>query len=175
VDDDSVDAHVRAAREQWPQIDPDVEAIVIRLDRADRYIAKAATLSLGRVGLTHQEFKILKNLHAGPRAHGWLCRELLVSSGVMTNRLDKLEDAGLLQRKPDPTDRRGVLLQITESGRARLDEYIDLGARRERELLDRLSHAEKQQLNGLLAKLLDGLEAELGPAPRKRAVAGEAA
>lgn len=166
--DDGVLTKVQAARAQWPQIDPEVEAIVMRIDRAGRYIDKAAGVSLARVGLTHQEFKILKLLHSGPLAHGALCRELLVSSGVMTNRLDKLEQAGLLVRKPDPTDRRGVLLELTASGRERLDQYIDLGARRERELLETLSRDEMGELNLLLAKLLAGLESELGPPPRHR-------
>jgi MarR family len=102
--EDSVEAHVESSVAQWPQIDPEVEAIVIRLNRADRYLVKAATVSLDRVGLAYEEFKVLILLHDGPRSHGSLCRELLVSSGVMTNRLDKLERAELLLRKPDPSD-----------------------------------------------------------------------
>jgi DNA-binding MarR family transcriptional regulator len=164
--EDSVEAHVESSVAQWPQIDPEVEAIVIRLNRADRYLVKAATVSLDRVGLAYEEFKVLILLHDGPRSHGSLCRELLVSSGVMTNRLDKLERAELLLRKPDPGDRRGVLLELTPGGRERLDAYIDLGAKRERELLDVLSPGEKQALNKLLRKLIGGLQSELGPAPR---------
>ncbi len=164
--EDSVDAHVASSVQEWPQIDPEVEAIVNRLHRADRYLMKAAAVSLDRVGLVYEEFKVLMLLHDGPRSHGWLCRELLVSSGVMTNRLDKLERAELLLRKPDPGDRRGVLLELTQAGRERLDEYIDLGAKRERELLEVLSPSEKQALNELLRKLIGGLQAELGPAPR---------
>jgi DNA-binding MarR family transcriptional regulator len=164
--EDSVEAHVESSVAQWPQIDPEVEAIVNRLNRADRYLIKAAAVSLDRVGLTYEEFKVLILLHDGPRSHGSLCRELLVSSGVMTNRLDKLERVDLLRRKPDPGDRRGVLLELTQAGRERLDEYIDLGAKRERELLEVLTSSEKQALNELLRKLIGGLQSELGPAPR---------
>lgn len=170
---DSVEAHVESSVAQWPQIDPEVEAIVIRLHRADRYLVKAATVSLDRVGLAYEEFKVLILLHDGPRSHGSLCRELLVSSGVMTNRLDKLERAGLLLRKPDPSDRRGVLLELTQDGRERLDAYIDLGAKRERELLEVLSPSEKQALNELLRKLVGRLQSELGPAPRTLRAATE--
>ncbi|MGI8716021.1 MAG: MarR family winged helix-turn-helix transcriptional regulator [Solirubrobacteraceae bacterium] len=166
--DATVEEQVQAARDQWPQIDPEVEAVVMRLDRADRYILKAATVSLARAGLGYQEFKILKLLLGGPRSHGSLCRELLVSSGVMTNRLDKLEDAELLERMSDPHDRRGVLLEITGDGRERLDAYIDLGAKREQELFEVLDEDEMQQLNALLAKLLGAWRSELGPAPRRR-------
>jgi DNA-binding MarR family transcriptional regulator len=172
--EDSVEAHVESAVAYWPQIDPEVESIVIRLNRADRYLIKAATVSLDRVGLTYEEFKVLILLHDGPRSHGSLCRELLVSSGVMTNRLDKLERAELLLRKPDPGDRRGVLLELTQGGRQRLDEYIDLGAKRERELLEVLSPSEKHALNELLRKLIGGLQSELGPAPRTLRAATEA-
>lgn len=164
--EDSVDAQVASSVAKWPEIDPEVEAIVNRLNRADRYLMRAVAVSLDRVGLVYEEFKVLMRLHDGPRSHGWLCRELLVSSGVMTNRLDKLERAQLLLRKPDPSDRRGVLLELTQAGRERLDEYIDLGAKRERELLEVLSPSEKQALNDLLRKLIGGLQSELGPAPR---------
>jgi DNA-binding MarR family transcriptional regulator len=172
--EDSVEAHVASSVAQWPQIDPEVEAIVMRLNRADRYLIKAAAVGLDRVGLTHEEFKVLILLHDGPRSQGSLCRELLVSSGVMTNRLDKLERAELLRRMPDPSDRRGVLLELTQDGRGRLDEYIDLGAKRERELLEALSPSEKQALNQLLRKLIGALQSELGPAPRTLQTATEA-
>jgi DNA-binding MarR family transcriptional regulator len=131
-------------------------------------------VSLDRVGLAYEEFKVLILLQDGPRSHGSLCRELLVSSGVMTNRLDKLERAELLLRKPDPSDRRGILLELTQGGRERLDEYIDLGAKRERELLEALTPSEKQALNELLRKLIGSLQSELGPAPRTFRAATEA-
>jgi DNA-binding MarR family transcriptional regulator len=164
--DDDLDEHVRHALAHWPQIDPDVEGIVTRIDKVDRYIHRAATTSLGHVGLTHQEFKVLIALHAEPRSHGALCRDLLVSTGAMTNRLDKLERSGLLTRMRDPHDRRGVLLELTAHGRAKLDEYIALEAKREVQLLTVLDPAEKQQLNHLLRKLMRSLRSELGsPTP----------
>jgi DNA-binding MarR family transcriptional regulator len=100
-------------------------------------------------------------LHSGPQTHGALCRTLRVSTGAMTNRLDKLEREALVSRSKDPKDRRGVLLAITDDGRSRLDAYIDRGAHRERELLDGLTATDKRQLNTVLAKLLDSLQAEL--------------
>jgi DNA-binding MarR family transcriptional regulator len=76
----------------------------------------------------------------------------------MTNRLDKLEQGGLVKRTRDPKDRRGVLLELTEAGRARLEDYVDAGSTRERELLAGLTKAEKRQLNRLLSRLLVSLE-----------------
>ncbi len=163
--DDDLDEHVRRALANWPQIDPEVEGIVTRIDKVDRYIHRAATTSLGHVGLTHQEFKVLIALHSEPRSHGALCRDLLVSTGAMTNRLDKLERAGLLTRMRDPSDRRGVLLELTARGREKLDEYVDLEARREVQLLTVLDPDEKRQLNHLLRKLMRSLRSELGSPP----------
>jgi DNA-binding MarR family transcriptional regulator len=102
--------------------------------------------------------KVIVALSREARSHGWLCRDLDVSTGAMTNRLDKLEDRGLIQRAADPDDRRGVLLELTEAGRERLEEYIDAGAGREIELLSGLSLAEKRELNALLSKLLLSLQ-----------------
>lgn len=165
---DRVDAHVRSAVSHWPEIDAQVEGIVVRISNAERLMNKAAAASLAQVGLTHEEFKVLIALHDGARSHGALCRELVISTGAMTNRLDKLEASRLVTREPDPTDRRGVLLQLTDQGRARLDKYIELGARRERELLSVLDIDEKKQLNELLGKLVVSLRSELGAPPKWR-------
>lgn len=157
-----LDSHVRLALATWPQIDPAVEAIVTRIGKAWRLLDAEMHVSLAHVGLTKEEFKVLCELNTGPRTHGALCRDLEVSTGAMTNRLDKLESRGIVSRAPDPSDRRGVLLSITDQGRATLEAYVDRGAHRERELLGGLSAADKRQLNALLTKLLDSLEAELG-------------
>ena len=79
----------------------------------------------------------------------------------MTNRLDKLERTGLIERAPDPVDRRGVLLSLTAAGHAKLDDYIELGAARERTLLSRLRPSDKRRLNQLLNTLLESLHADL--------------
>jgi DNA-binding MarR family transcriptional regulator len=75
----------------------------------------------------------------------------------MTNRLDKLEGMGLVRREPDPADRRGIIAVLTEQGRSVLDRYIDVQARREQQLLRRLTEADKRTLNDLLRKLLTSL------------------
>ena len=162
---DSIVEHVHWAVSTWPQIDPEVEGIVSRVDKIDRYLKNAFRASLGQAGLTKEEWKVILALSRGVRSHGWLCRDLDVSTGAMTNRLDKLEDRGLIKRAPDPDDRRGVLLELTDGGRERLEEYIDAGASREIELLSGLSLAEKRELNALLSKLLLSLQ-QREPDPR---------
>jgi DNA-binding MarR family transcriptional regulator len=172
---DEVDGHVASACAKWPEIDPQVEGIVVRIGRIDRLIDKTAMANLARFELTREEFKVLISLHNGPRTHGSLSRELMVSTGAMTNRLDKMERTGLVARMPDPADRRGVLLELTDEGRQRLNDSIALGGTRERELLEALDEDEKHELNRLLRKLLAALQSELGPAPKRRTSAAQLA
>jgi DNA-binding MarR family transcriptional regulator len=160
--DADLDAQLRLALATWPQIDPDVEGIVTRIARAARYLDNAAQARLRRLGLTKEEFKVVCSLHAGTRSHGSLCRELRVSTGAMTNRLDKLERSGLVTRSRDPNDRRGILLELTPAGHEKLDQYIDTGATRERQLLASLSKSDKRQLNRLLQGLLTSLQLQIG-------------
>jgi DNA-binding MarR family transcriptional regulator len=161
VDSGDIDAAVQLALATWPQIEPDVEQIVIRISRAAELLDRAARTNLARVGLTKEEFKVLCRLHSGTRSHGALCSALQVTTGAMTNRLDKLERAGLITRSPDPSDRRGVLVNLSADGKRKLDEYVDLGAAREATLLSGLSVAERRQMTRLLTKLLRSLSADL--------------
>jgi DNA-binding MarR family transcriptional regulator len=156
----SLHPHVRLALATWPQIDPAVEAIVNQIHDVDKLIGAEMRESLSQVSLTVEEFKVLMALQPGPRTHGSLCRQLEVSTGAMTNRLDKLEREELVSRAPDPRDRRGVLLALTKPGRERLDAYVDRGAVRERKLMGGLTATDKRRLNDLLATLLESLRAE---------------
>jgi DNA-binding MarR family transcriptional regulator len=167
---DPVTEHVRWAVATWPQVDPEVEGIVVRVEKIHRHFQDAFRASLGDAGLTKEEWKVLMALHDSVRSHGWLCQELGVSTGAMTNRLDKLEGRDLIRRAPDPRDRRGVLLQLTETGESQLKDYIDAGARRERELVDDLTVTERQELNRLMSKLLASLQTKNAgkTSPRKQ-------
>jgi DNA-binding MarR family transcriptional regulator len=159
--DVDLEAHLRLALATWPQIDPEVEGIVTRIAKAAVHFDNAAQATLQRVGLTKEEFKVLCALGPNTRSHGALCTELHVSTGAMTNRLDKLERVGFLSRSRDSEDRRGILLKLTPAGRAKLDQYIDTGAIHERQLLAALSKSDKQQLNRLLERLLKSLRSEV--------------
>jgi len=157
---DDCDDHIAWAINEWPDIDPDVEAIVSRVSTVDRIVDRAAVDTLESLGLAHGDLKVLLRLSRGRMAHGEIARRLLVSTGTMTNRLDKLEKSGLVERHSDPNDRRGVLVELTNEGRATLDRYIAIQAKRERQMLSGMSRADMQQLSGLLRKLVSTLEAE---------------
>jgi DNA-binding MarR family transcriptional regulator len=89
-----------------------------------------------------------------------LYKELVLTSGAMTNRLDVLERAGLVERLPDPDDRRGTLIELTVKGKVLLDRAIEAHLQGEAEMVTRLSKAERKSLAGLLKKVL--LEMESG-------------
>jgi DNA-binding MarR family transcriptional regulator len=163
---DDCDEHIAWALREWTQIEPDVEAIVTRIGKANRYIERAAVDTLESLDLAQGELKVLLRLSRGRRSHGEIARDLLVSTGTMTNRLDKLEAAGFVSRHADPADRRGVIVELTASGRQVLDRYIGVQAAREQRLLSAMSAEDKRQLNRLLRKLLASVEAGSGVVKR---------
>ncbi len=85
-------------------------------------------------------------------------RATLLSSGGMTKRLDRLADAGLVERRPDPSDRRGTRVRLTEAGRERIDRALEAHLANEERLLVPLTAAERERLDGLLRKMLLDLE-----------------
>ncbi len=112
-------------------------------------------------GLQHGEFDVLSTLRRSGAPYmlspTQLCDAAMISSGGMTNRIDRLERAGLVERKPDPTDRRGKLVVLTEQGKRVIDETIGLHVANEVRLLVGLTSAEQEMLDILLKKLMDGL------------------
>ncbi|MFY9719469.1 MAG: MarR family transcriptional regulator, partial [Candidatus Cybelea sp.] len=86
-----------------------------------------------------------------------LYREMMLTSGAMTNRIDRLEAAGLVARRPDPDDRRGTLVRLTPKGKALIDAATSKHVANEERLLSALTVREQQQLTELLRKLLVGL------------------
>jgi DNA-binding MarR family transcriptional regulator len=85
----------------------------------------------------------------------------------MTNRLDRLEAAGLVRRVPDPDDRRGVLVEPTEAGHAAWEKAVHTQADRERLIASVLSDSEKKELHSLLRKLMSAFPDEVREAVRR--------
>ncbi|HEV3212040.1 MAG TPA: MarR family transcriptional regulator [Acidimicrobiales bacterium] len=158
--EDDYDEHSRWAAAKWPEVEEVVESIVSRIDMAQRHFERASVATRDQVGLAHGELKVLLRLTRGVRSQGEMAKNLLVSTGTMTNQLDKLEGAGLVVRHPDPADRRGKVVEMTAKGRDVLDTYVNVQARRERELVGGLNTKEKSELNVLLRKLLASLHDE---------------
>jgi DNA-binding MarR family transcriptional regulator len=87
----------------------------------------------------------------------------MLSSGGITKRLDSMERAGLLERKPDPTDRRGTIVKLTRRGRALVDRAFEEHVANEEQLLEALTQNQRKTLDALLRTLLEHLEQAESP------------
>jgi DNA-binding MarR family transcriptional regulator len=112
-------------------------------------------------GLQPGEFDVLATLRRSGEPYmlspTHLYETVMISSGGMTNRLDCLERAGLVERRPDPNARRGKLIALTDAGKRVIDETIDRHVANEERILSVLTPAEQKKLNALIRKLIAGL------------------
>jgi|SRR5581483_7692412 DNA-binding MarR family transcriptional regulator len=138
-----------------PNLDYEVEGIVDRINSLRNRFRHALEETLKEHGLTWGEWKVLGSLILGEcDSPGELSSQLELSSGAMTNRLDRLEEAGLIRRVRDLEDRRGVKIELTEAGDRAWRDSTGAGARKEALVASALTKREQQQLNALLRKLM---------------------
>ncbi|GJM37142.1 MAG: MarR family transcriptional regulator [Acidimicrobiales bacterium] len=158
---DAIDGIVDDLQEHYPDLDPSGLPIVGRVLRLARHLEDRREVQLASFGLTVADFDVLASLRrtATPTAINVreLQQSLMLSSGGMTKRLDRLESSGLLERERDPNDRRGVLIGLTVAGRDLIDRALPAVLRAERELVDAaIGNAERrdQTAEGLRQLLL---------------------
>ena len=161
---DEVDDLVAAWRAQRPDLDVEPMQVLSRISRLARHLDIARRGAFAEHELESWEFDVLSALRRqGPPFQltpGALLRATLVTSGTMTNRIDRLAEADLVRREPDPRDKRGVLVTLTDLGRARVDAALAGLQRRERALLAGLDAAARQHLADLMRILLAPFDAE---------------
>ncbi|MEI7377187.1 MarR family transcriptional regulator [Dickeya chrysanthemi] len=154
------------AYEQWqrerPDIDPFPMQLLGRLFEASLRLERDHLNPLfARFGLRPGEFDVLATLRRSGAPYALtptqLYETLMMSSGGMTNRIDRLEQAEWVARQSNPQDRRGTLVTLTEKGLALMEALLTLHVENERQLLASLDDEEQHQLNQLLRKLLAGL------------------
>ena len=154
--------------EQWgrerPDLDTEAMAVIGRIQRAAQALRPRLDATHQRFGLTGESFDVLAALRRSGEPYRLtptqLYRQMMLSSGAMTNRIDRLEGQGLVERRPDPNDRRGTLICLTRKGRALIDKAVGEHAENEREQLRGLTAKERLQLNALLTRLLESLETD---------------
>jgi DNA-binding MarR family transcriptional regulator len=156
----------RRAQEEWqrerPDIDANVMALVGRLLQATHLLERNWFLPLAAQFELHQgEFDVIATLRRSGNPYAMtptdLHEGLMLSSGAMTSRLDRLERKGLIERVPSPNDRRSTLVRLTPAGLALIDKLLPMHVANEQQALASLTQKEQAQLDGLLAKLLVGL------------------
>jgi DNA-binding MarR family transcriptional regulator len=154
---DEVDLIVTAWRDARPDLDLGPIEIFSRIDRLGHHVDRARRTAFAEHDIEPWEFDVLAALRRAGDPYelspGRLIRETLVTSGTMTNRIDRLAERGLVQREPDPNDRRGVLVRLTEPGRRTVDGAFESLLAHERALLHELTTADRARLAELLKAL----------------------
>jgi DNA-binding MarR family transcriptional regulator len=166
--------HVERVRAQWASECPDLDtlplAVVARVGRLARYFDQRLDRLLAEHDLRRESWDVLASLRRSGRPYRLsptdLYLGLMRTSGAMTNRLHRLERAGLVSRVDDTADGRGRLVELTERGRRLVDALAPTHMANEAAMLAALSPEEQHTLAGLLAKLLAALEAQEGQPPR---------
>ncbi|MFJ8625340.1 MarR family winged helix-turn-helix transcriptional regulator [Kitasatospora sp. NPDC093550] len=148
--------------EQWartrPDLNPEAMGLIGRLRRLNARVDAALREYFTTCGLDSSEFDVLATLRRSGEPYELNARALLkaamVTSGAITNRVDKLSAKGLVERNPCPDDRRAVLIRLTPAGKELIDGALAGHVRNEERLLAALDGGERAQLDGLLRKLL---------------------
>ena len=157
-DRDHVDAFLESIHLVLPDLDLEVEGIVDRISGLARRLQRSMDETLAEFGLDTAENKVLSILAQGGEPFrstpGRLAARMELSSGAMTNRLDRLEQAGLVQRLPDPDDRRSVVVELTDHGRKTYRRAVGAQANKEALVTAALNEREKVQLNSLLRLMM---------------------
>jgi len=155
---DEVDRLVEAWGRERGDLDLAPMEVLSRVSRLSHHLDRARRQAFAEHGLESWEFDVLAALRRAGAPYelspGRLLHETLVTSGTMTNRVDRLATRGLVERFPDPGDRRGVLVRLTAAGRSTVDGALAGLLDRERDLLAGLERTEQQLLATLLRSLV---------------------
>ncbi|MER6159111.1 MarR family transcriptional regulator [Streptomyces sp. NPDC001868] len=157
---DPVDAII----EQWAVARPDLDTTAMevfgRVNRLSRALGDRMEKTYARFGVSRGEFDVLATLRRSGEPYTLSPRQLsatlMLTTGGMTGRLDKLERANLLRRSPDPHDRRGLQVTLTDEGLRLIDDALVAGLAVQTEALSHLNDEQAGQLAGLLRMLVVG-------------------
>jgi DNA-binding MarR family transcriptional regulator len=155
---DELDSKLEFWAREIPNLEPLTEGIVERIQILAKAFDRSLEETLAKSGLDRRAFHVLGKLRsAGPpyrQSVGQLASRMRLSSGAMTNRLDRVEAAGLIRRLADPTDRRGTLVEPTEAGHTIWDQTVGTQAIREAKIASVLDAADRVELHRLLRSLM---------------------
>jgi DNA-binding MarR family transcriptional regulator len=161
MEQDSRTDHVHGVVEQWNRVRPDVDvsgmAVIGRITRLEKLIRPRLDVVFAQHNLQIWEFDVLATLVRDGAPHqltpGALLESMMITSGAMTNRIDRLEERGLVKRIANPDDGRQVLVALTKKGQKTLDAALVDHAANELDILAGLDEHQKRQLEDLLRVL----------------------
>ncbi len=155
---DVIDRMMTAWQRELPELDPSALGLVGRVIVLAQHLERSVNAALAKHKLTLGQFDILATLRRHGVKGGLTPKQLLgnvaLTSGGMTARLHKLEDAGLLRRMPDPSDRRGVVVELTAKGRKVIDAAAATRFAEARESMPPIGTTDRRVLEDLLQKWL---------------------
>src|SRR6476619_1021009 len=155
---DEVDELVAAWGRERADLDLAPVEVFSRVGRLSRLLDKARREAFTTHRIEPWEFDVLAALRRAGKPYqltpGALLRQTMVTSGTMTNRVDRLAQRGLVERSPDPADRRGVLVRLTTAGKRAVDGAFETLLASERDLLSDLTDTDRATLAALLKKLM---------------------
>jgi DNA-binding MarR family transcriptional regulator len=158
MQEDAIDRIVHQWNRERPQLDVSATHVLQRISRIFLLQAASFAAVFDRYGITFGEFELLAALlRSGPpyqMSPTRLVDAVVLSSGAMTNRIDRVEALGLVERLPDPGDRRGTLVALTKAGQQTVDAAVVEHLANEEQLLGALSSAQREMLSRLLRTLL---------------------
>jgi len=152
-------------RAQWAAERPDIDtapmALIGRLLRVASHLSREMEKTFAEHGLTGASFDVLATLlRSGPPyalSPGQLLATMMITSGTMTNRIDQLEKAGLVERTQNDEDKRSVIIALTEKGRKIIDEAVTQHVATQARLISVLITEEQAMLNDVLKNYLSKL------------------
>lgn len=155
---DAVDEVVAAWKRERPDLELSAVGVMARLGRVSLRFAAAQEEVLAKLGLQDGGFDVLATLQRAGRPYelipSQLSEHLLLSRSGMTSRLDRLVDAGLVERSLDPEDRRSFRVKLTGSGLKKVEEAMTAHTANINRLLSTLNKTELRAFDGLLRKLM---------------------
>ena len=159
---DPVDKILMQWRRERPDLDVSPMGVIGRMGRLAKHLERAVQETFSEFGLTIGEFDVLAALRRSGQPYQLspteLFNTLMVSSGTMTHRIDRLERAELVKRIPDPSDRRGTQIELTDTGFSVIEKAVEAHVVNEHRILSGLEASEREALTQLLRKLLVSFE-----------------
>ncbi len=159
---DAVDRIVGQWNVERPELDTGPMEILGRIYRITRAVGDRQEITYSRFGISRGDFDVLATLRRSGEPYVLSPKELaasvMLTTGGMTGRLDKLERLGLVERSPDPHDRRGLRVGLTDRGRATVDEAVVAGVEVQAQALAALSEPDRRRLADLLREVLAAAE-----------------
>lgn len=160
--------HIDFVVEQWanamPELDASSMSVFGRMLRIMKHLAKTRADALAPFGFRDGEFDVLATLRRAGAPYRLsptqLYKSLLVTSGAMTNRLNRLQEEGVIVRIADPEDKRSMLVALTDAGLEKIEQALKVHTQTQNSMLATLDASQQQQLKALLSQLLVASEGE---------------